>query len=79
MWGLDAPETDEAGGRAATQALSDLIESQTLSCHIKDVDRYNRIVGQCFLEDGKDIAAEMIRIGLAFEYCRYSGGYYGTC
>ena len=79
IWGLDAPETDEAGGRAATQALSDLIEGQTLTCLIKDVDRYSRIVGQCFLENGLDIAAEMIRLGVAFEYCRYSGGYYGTC
>jgi micrococcal nuclease len=79
IWGLDAPETDEAGGSAATQALSDLIEGQTLTCLIKDVDRYSRIVGQCFLENGLDIAAEMIRLGVAFEYCRYSGGYYGTC
>ena len=79
IWGLDAPETDEAGGSAATQALIDLIEGQTLTCHIKDVDRYSRIVGQCFLENGLDIAAEMIRIGVASEYCRYSEGFYGTC
>lgn len=79
IWGLDAPETDEAGGSAATQALIDLIEGQTLTCHIKDVDRYSRIVGQCFLADGMDIAAEMIRKGVASEYCRYSEGFYGTC
>lgn len=79
IWGLDAPETDQAGGNAATHALSDLIEGETLTCLIKDVDRYIRIVGQCFLENGLDIAAEMIRLGVAVEYCRYSGGYYGTC
>ena len=79
IWGLDAPETDQAGGNAAIQALSDLIEGETLTCLIKDVDRYSRIVGQCFLENGLDIAAEKIRLGVAFEYCRYSGGYYGTC
>lgn len=79
IWGLDAPETDQAGGNAATHALSDLIEGETLTCLIKDVDRYSRIVGQCFLENGLDIAAEMIRLGVAVEYCRYSGGYYGTC
>lgn len=79
IWGLDAPETDEAGGIAATHALKDLIGGQTLTCVIKDVDRYSRIVGQCRLEDGRDIAAEMIRLGVATEYCRYSGGYYGTC
>lgn len=79
IWGLDAPETDEAGGSAATQVLSDLIDGKTLTCLIKDADRYSRIVGQCFLQDGRDIAAEMIRLGVAGEYCRFSGGYYGGC
>ena len=79
IWGLDAPETDEAGGSAATHALKDLIGGQTLTCVIKDVDRYSRIVAQCRLDDGRDIAAEMIRLGVATEYCRYSEGYYGTC
>jgi len=46
---------------------------------IKDVDRYSRIVGQCRLEDDRDIAGEMIRLGVATEYCRYSEGHYGTC
>jgi micrococcal nuclease len=79
VWGLDAPEREEAGGYAATHALSDLISDQLLRCHIKDVDRYGRIVGQCFLPDGRDIAAAMIQLRVAQEYCRYSGGFYGTC
>lgn len=79
IWGLDAPETDEPGGTTATQILTRLIAGQTLTCQIRDVDRYSRIVGQCFLPDGRDIAAEMIALGAATEYCRYSGGHYGTC
>lgn len=79
IWGLNAPETDEPGGTAATQALTRLIAGQTLTCQIRDVDRYSRIVGQCFLPNGRDIAAEMIGLGAATEYCRYSGGHYGTC
>lgn len=79
IWGLDAPETDEPGGSEATQTLTRLIAGQTLTCQIKDVDRYSRIVGQCFLPNGRDIAAEMINLGVATEYCRYSGGHYGTC
>jgi micrococcal nuclease len=79
IWGLDAPETDEPGGSEATQTLTRLIAGQTLTCQIKDVDRYSRIVGQCFLPNGRDIAAEMIGLGVATEYCRYSGGHYGTC
>ena len=79
VWGLDAPERNKAGGSAATAALKALISGQTLSCVIVDIDRYQRLVGQCFLPDGRDITAAMIMTGTATEYCRYSKGYYGTC
>jgi len=79
VWGLDAPEWDHRGGSAATTALRGLISGNRLRCSILDVDRYGRLVAQCFLPDGRDIAAEMIRSGAAREYCRYSRGYYGTC
>ena len=79
VWGLDAPERKQAGGSEATRALRSLITGTTLDCQVRDIDRYQRIVAQCFLPDGRDIAAEMIRMGVATEYCRYSGGYYQTC
>ena len=79
VWGLDAPERNKAGGSAATAALKALISGQTLSCVVVDIDRYQRLVGQCFLPDGRDITAAMIMTGTATEYCRYSKGYYGTC
>lgn len=79
VWGLDAPERDEQGGSAATSTMRSLVDGQTLTCLIRDIDRYQRLVGQCFLPDGRDITAAMISSGTATEYCRYSGGYYGTC
>ena len=79
VWGLDAPEWDHAGGSAATATMRKLITGKTLHCQVRDMDRYGRFVAQCFLPDGRDIAAEMMRAGVATEYCRYSGGYYGTC
>lgn len=79
VWGLDAPEWDHAGGSAATTKMSGLFAGQALRCQVLDMDRYGRFVAQCFLPDGRDIAAEMIRSGTATEYCRYSRGYYGTC
>ncbi len=79
-WSLDAPETTRPGGAAATAALSRMISGQTLACRIRDIDRYGRIVGQCFLPDGRDIAAAMIASGTAREFCRYSRNYhYRTC
>ena len=79
VWGLDAPERDERGASAATSTLQRLIAGQSLTCRVRDIDRYGRIVGQCFLPDGRDIAAQMIAAGVAREYCYFSGGYYGTC
>lgn len=79
VWGLDAPEKDQPGGSQATSTLSGMIGGQQLSCRQRDIDRYGRIVGQCFLADGRDITAAMIASGTAQEYCRYSGNHYRTC
>ena len=79
VWGLDVPERDERGASAATSTLRRLVAGQSLTCRVRDIDRYVRIVGQCFLPDGRDIAAQMIAAGVAREYCYFSGGYYGTC
>ncbi|MBW6494918.1 MAG: thermonuclease family protein [Burkholderiaceae bacterium] len=79
VWGLDAPEWNTAGGPAATATMRNLISGQYLRCVVRDLDRYGRLVAQCTLPDGRDIAAAMIRSGVAQEYCRFSKGYYGTC
>ena len=79
VWGLDAPEIGRAGGSAATALLAGLVSGRSVQCRIRDVDRYGRIVGQCWLPDGRDIAATMIASGTAREYCRFSGNFYGTC
>jgi micrococcal nuclease len=79
VWGLDAPETRDPGGAAATAELTRLIAAETLYCRQRDIDRYGRIVGQCFLPDGRDITAAMIASGTAREFCRFSRNHYGTC
>lgn len=78
LWGLDAPERNETGGRAATRALKEIAHGEFVACREVDRDRYNRIVGQCFLADGRDVAALMIASGAAKEYVRYSGGHYAS-
>jgi endonuclease YncB( thermonuclease family) len=79
IWGLDAEETGTAQGARATQALQRLIEGRTPTCLVRDIDRFGRIVGQCALPDGRDIAAVMIATGAAMEFCRYSRNHYGSC
>ena len=79
VWALDAPETDEPGGDAATAELTRLLSDHELTCRQRDIDRYGRIVGQCFRPDGRDITAAMIESGTATEYCFFSDNHYGTC
>ena len=52
VWGLDAPERNQPGGAAATTQMTRLVSRQTLYCRQRDIDRFGRIVGQCFLPDG---------------------------
>ena len=78
VWGLDAPERGAPGSSQATAQLGRLIASKKVTCAVKDIDRYGRTVGQC-LVGGRDVTAAMIASGTATEYCRYSGGAYGTC
>lgn len=79
VWGLDAPEWNHRGGSAATAAMRGLVSGKALRCRVRDIDRYGRYVGQCFLPDGRDITAEMIKMGVATEYCYFSKNYYRTC
>ena len=79
VWGLDAPEWNRPGGADATATMRQLVAGRRLQCSQRDIDRYGRIVAQCILPDGRDLAAVMIRAGVATGYCRFSRGYYGTC
>ena len=54
--GISAPERGTPSGAEATAALTQLMAGQRLTCHERDVDRYGRIVAQCFLANGRDIA-----------------------
>lgn len=79
IWGLDAPELRDPAGTASTEALRQILGQGTVTCRTRDIDRFGRIVGQCHLADGTDIAAAMIARGAAREFCRFSRNYYGTC
>ncbi|WP_407640862.1 thermonuclease family protein [Amphiplicatus metriothermophilus] len=78
LWGVDAPERGAPGGAEATRALAEIAADRRISCKHVDTDRYGRIVGQCFLPSGEDVAALMIGRGAAREHFRYSSGYYSV-
>ena len=85
LFGVDAPEKEQqcstpdgqqwACGFVAQKALKKLVESvPKLSCDLKDIDRYGRLVMQCYA--GKtDVGAALVRAGLALAYRQYSTFY----
>lgn len=80
LWGLDAPEWDQAGGASATDHLHGLVASGgQITCEAMYLDRHGRTVARCVTEDGRDLACEQIRAGVAREHRRYSHGAYRRC
>lgn len=51
LWGIDAPERNEAGFTAARNALKTLVLGSHISCITMDIDDYHRIVARCVLTD----------------------------
>lgn len=84
MEGIDAPEasqtcTSSAGqpwpcGQRALTELQRLIGWQTVTCEDHGRDKYGRTLGICFV-GGLDLNGEMVRLGLAWAFVRYSRTY----
>ena len=83
--GIDAPEMRQscvdargrswACGKAARTAMSEILSTAAqLECELRDVDRYGRLVMRCMAGD-TDIAAALVRRGLALAYRRYATDY----
>lgn len=78
LYGVDAcesgqPMTSKDGqrfdcGSPAVSALKQWTERQTVSCEIRDYDRYNRALAFCGTQAVPDFSAELIRQGLAVAY-----------
>lgn len=74
--GIDAPELDHPWGQQSKWALVQLCKGQTVTARIKPEVSYDRMVAECFLPDGRDLGAELVRIGLALDWPKFSGGKY---
>ena len=76
--GIDAPEleqncTDVKGqswpcGRTATRALRAHIQGHDLKCEPKGLDQFKRVLAVCFMPDGADLNAWLVRQGWALAY-----------
>ncbi len=69
--GVDAPEIGQPYGDASRQALNNMVYGRVVTIVPVTTDKYGRTVGRVLL--GRfDVNGEMVRIGLAWWYDRYS-------
>lgn len=74
--GIDAPELDHPYGKAAKSTLIRLCQGQEVRAEFDGLASYDRNLATCFLPDGRDLSAEMVRAGMAIDWPKYSGGAY---
>ncbi|WP_440928713.1 thermonuclease family protein [Candidatus Pelagibacter sp.] len=79
--GIDAPEKKQTClfedkilfcGILATKALKEKISNSKITCIDEGVDRYNRIIGECFINNNESLSSFMVKNGYAFAYRKYS-------
>jgi endonuclease YncB( thermonuclease family) len=83
--GIDAPERgqrcqDRLGqpydcGATAVRTLVDLTKGQEVRCEPVGQDRYRRTLAICRLPSGLDLNGELVRLGRAVAFRRYSERY----
>lgn len=76
LFGIDAPELNHPYGKKAKWALHKLCKGHIVRAEITEEDKYGRTVARCYLADGRDLSAEMVKQGLAIDWPKFSGGEY---
>ena len=76
LFGIDAPELDHPFGQKAKWAMVNLCKGQKIRAEVTDRDTHGRTVAKCYLDDGRDLSAELVKLGLAIDWPKYSNGKY---
>ncbi len=77
IWGMDAPETNQIPwGEKSTNILNEIFltnKHDIITIKIKDIDQYNRYVGQIFINNKEiDVGLKMVSEGYAVVYKQYN-------
>ena len=74
LYGIDAPEMKDSGGKKSKKYLSELIAGKEVQIETHGHDKYKRVIGIVYL-DGTDINGKMVKDGYARAYFKYSKKY----
>lgn len=53
-----------------------LCKGHLIRAEITEEDEYGRTVAKCFLPDGRDLSGELVKLGLAIDWPKFSGDKY---
>lgn len=70
--GIDAPESEQMFGSRARQICSELALGKMVGLILMERERYNRIVADVVLPDGRNLSHELVRGGAAWWFRRYA-------
>jgi endonuclease YncB( thermonuclease family) len=76
LFGVDAPEMNHPYGKQAKWALFNMCKGHQVRAEVVETDAHGRTVAKCYLPDGRDLSAEMVKLGLAIDWPKFSGGKY---
>jgi endonuclease YncB( thermonuclease family) len=68
LFGIDAPERDQAFGSRAREAAGGLAFGRTVKVVSHGVDQYGRILGEIVLPDGSLLNERLVEQGWAWHY-----------
>lgn len=74
--GIDAPEVDMAWGQKSKWAMVAICNGHIITAELDGERSFDRLVGTCYLPDGRDIGAELVKLGLALDLPEFSRGKY---
>lgn len=76
LFGIDAPELDDPYGKNARWTLVRLCKGAQIRAVLSGDLSHDRTVATCYLPDGRDLSAEMVRLGVAIDWPKFSKGKY---
>ena len=70
--GIDTPEKGQAYGHQATEFVVLQSFGKEVTVQTFGLDKYGRTIGDVYLPDGTLLNKELVKVGLAWWYCKYS-------
>jgi micrococcal nuclease len=65
---VDSPEVAEGGGREAKEWLRLKVTGHRVVCVVSGRERYGRLLGECFVGEGKSLSDQLLDAGMAGKY-----------